>query len=373
MLADYYPPPLGAANMPASAAELRSHRVHTHTMPRARSEQSSAPAEPTKGAELCVEQIDLLNAALLDLALEYILPKVPLKALARLTLASRQAHALVLRAISAESFWEERSAVFDRITASRPTSSKELLWVVEQASGLVEEISCRASWHGGGQWRGDFLVCEAKELRLLFRALASQLTPPEIIKMVIETRPFKLRLTLNNPYPPPDPALSGPTGWASLGNGLPWELYDRRAAWTTELVLQLARALGLTETDELMEFASCLGGNLTDMARLLAADLPSGQRPAFYVTALSYEESASSAIEPLVALARGEPLHFVLDAITAFAAADEQETLAPFWEAEHAECFAAGFVEAWAKEVDFPRSWSLPDRLAVAHAVAGLG
>jgi len=295
---------------------------------------------------------------------------VPLKALARLTLASRQAHALVLRAISAESFWEERSAVFGRITASRPTSSKELLWVVEQVSGLVEEISCRASWHGGGQWRGDFLVCEAKELRLLFRALASQLTPPDIIKMVIETRPFKLRLTLNNPYPPPDPALSGPTGWASLGNGLPWELYDRRAAWTTELVLQLARALGLTETDELMEFASCLGGNLTDMARLLAADLPSGQRPAFYVTALSYEESASSAIEPLVALARGEPLQFVLDAITAFAAADEQETLAPFWEAEHAECFAAGFVEAWAREVDFPRSWSLRDRLAVAHAVA---
>ena len=88
------------------------------------------------------------------------------------------------------------------------------------------------------------------------------------------------------------------------------------------------------------------------------------------MTALSADHSASPAIEPLVALARGEPLQFVLDAITAFAAADEQETLAPFWEAEHAECFAAGFVEAWAREVDFPRSWSLPDRLAVAHAVA---
>ena len=297
---------------------------------------------------------------------------MPLKALACLTLASRPALALVLRAISAASFWDERSAVFDRITASPPTSKKELLWVVEQASGLVEKISCPPSWRGGGQWRGDFLVCEAKELRLLFRALASQLTPPEIIKMVIETRPFKLRLTLNNLYPPPDPALSVPTGWASLGDELPLALNasSRRAAWTTELTLQLARALGLAETDELMEFASCLGGNLTDMARLLAADLPSGQRPAFYVTALSYEESASPAIEPLVALARGEPLQFVLDAITAFAAADEQETLAPFWEAEHAECFAAGFVEAWAREVDFPRSWSLADRLAVAHAVA---
>ena len=57
------------------------------------------------------------------------------------------------------------------------------------------------------------------------------------------------------------------------------------------------------------------------------------------------------------------------DTITAFAAADEQELQDPFYEAEHAECFAAGFVEAWAREVDFPHSWSVPGRLAVAHAV----
>ena len=164
-------------------------------MPPARSagEHNSSPAEPTEGAGF-----DLLDAALLDLALEYILHKVPLKALACLTLASKQAHALVMRAISAASFWEERSAVFDRIKASRPISGKELLWVVEQASGLVEKISCPPSWRGGGQWRGDFQVWEDIELRCLFRALASPLTPPEIIKMVIETRPFKLRLTLRN-------------------------------------------------------------------------------------------------------------------------------------------------------------------------------
>ena len=328
-------------------------------------EHASAPAEPTDGAGFA-----LLDAALLDLALEYILPKVPLRALARLTLASREAHALVLQSISAASFWEERSAVFDRLRTSRPTSRKELLWVVEQASGLVEK---EFLLYSGGQWPRDFQMWEEIELPCLFRALVSPLTPPKIIKMVIETRPFKLRLMLPNSYPyrPPDPALSVPTGWASLGyDELAIALYDRRAAWTTELVLQLARALGLAETDELMDFASCLGGNLTDVAQLLAADLPPSQRPAFYVTALSADHSASPAIEPLVALAQGEPLQFVLDAITAFAAADEQETLAPFWEAEHAECFAAGFVEAWAREVDFPHSWSLPDRLAVAHAVA---
>ena len=97
-------------------------------------EHTSAPGEPTDGAGFV-----LLDPALLDLALEYILPKVPLKALARLTLASHSSHALVLRAISAASFWEERSAVFDRLRTSRPTSRKELLWVVEQASGLVEK------------------------------------------------------------------------------------------------------------------------------------------------------------------------------------------------------------------------------------------
>jgi len=331
-------------------------------------EPTSAPAEPTQGVGF-----DLLDAALLDLALEYILPKVPLKALARLTLASHSSHALVLRAISAASFWEERSAVFDRIKASRPISSKGLLWVVEQASGLVEKIPSRHPSLTSWEWRGDFQVCEAIELPWLFRALVSPLMPPEIIKMVIETRPFKLRLTLDKysyPYPPADPALSVPTGWASLGHELAMALHDRRAAWTTELVLQLARALDLIETDELMAFASWLCDNPIDVAHLLAADLPPSQRPAFYVTALSADHSASPAIEPLVALARGEPLQFVLDAITAFAAADERETLAPFWEAEHAECFAAGFVEAWAREVDFPRSWSLPDRLAVAHAVA---
>ena len=331
-------------------------------------EPTSAPAEPTQGVGF-----DLLDAALLDLALEYILPKVPLKALARLTLASHSSHALVLRAISAASFWEERSAVFDRIKASRPISSKGLLWVVEQASGLVEKIPSRHPSLTSWEWRGDFQVCEAIELPWLFRALVSPLMPPEIIKMVIETRPFKLRLTLDKysyPYPPADPALSVPTGWASLGHELAMALHDRRAAWTTELVLQLARALDLIETDELMAFSSWLCDNPIDVAHLLAADLPPSQRPAFYVTALSADHSASPAIEPLVALARGEPLQFVLDAITAFAAADERETLAPFWEAEHAEYFAAGFVEAWAREVDFPRSWSLPDRLAVAHAVA---
>ena len=333
-------------------------------------EHTSAPGEPTDGAGFV-----LLDPALLDLALEYILPKVPLKALARLTLASHSSHALVLKAISAASFSEERSAIYDRIMASRPTSSKELLWVVEQASGLVEKISCLPSWHGGGQyggqkWRGDFQLWEDIELLCLFQALASPLTPPEIIKMVIETRPFKLRMTMpNNGYPPPIPV---PTGWVGLGHDLPRALNasSRRAAWTTELTLQLARALGLTEAGELMDFASWLCDDPIDVAHLLAADLPPSQRPAFYVTALSADDSASPAIEHLVALARDEPLQFVLDSITAFAAADEQETFAPFWEAEHAECFAAGFVEAWAQEVDFPRSWSLPDRLAVAHAVA---
>ena len=143
---------------------------HTSAPGRVAGEHTSAPAEPTDGAGFC-----LLDAALLDLALEYILPKVPLRALARLTLASRQAHALVLRSISAASFWEERSAVFDRLRTSRPTSRKELLWVVEQASGLVERSFCPLR-QSGGQWPRAFQKWEETELPCFFRALVSLLT-----------------------------------------------------------------------------------------------------------------------------------------------------------------------------------------------------
>ena len=320
---------------------------------------------------------DLLDAALLDLCMEYILPKVPLKSLARLTLASGQAHALVLRAISTASFWEKRAAIYDRITATRPTSKKELLRIVEQASDLVE-----LSWFGGNHslttvWRSCFPACEATQLSCLFRALVSRLAPPQVIEMVQTLRPFKLRLA----HPAYARDWAKATGLVSLSR---YELKlcaksRCRAAWTAELVLQLARVLEVgcefeNDTgppDELMEFVSNGFGTVTpaDVARLLAAELPSSERPAFYVAALSFDCSASPAIEPLVALAQGEPLQFVFDTITAFADADEHELQDQFYEAEHAECFAAGFVEAWAREVDFPHSWSVPDRLAMVHAV----
>ena len=91
------------------------------------------------------------------------------------------------------------------------------------------------------------------------------------------------------------------------------------------------------------------------------------------MTALSFDCSASPAIEPLVALAQGEPLQFVFDTIAAFAVADEQESqdrncvYCP--PSVNADSYAADFVEAWAQQVDFPHSWSVPDRLAMAHAV----
>ena len=320
---------------------------------------------------------DLLDAALLDLCMEYILPKVPLKSLARLTLASGQAHALVLRAISAAGFWEKRTAIYDCITAARPTSKGELLRIVEQASDLVE-----LSWFGGNHslttvWRSCFPASEATQLSCLFRALVSRLAPPQVIEMVQTLRPFKLRLA----HPAYARDWAKATGLVSLSR---YELKlcaksRCRAAWTAELVLQLARVLEVgcefeNDTgppDELMEFVSNGFGTVTpaDVARLLAAELPSSERPAFYVAVLSFDGSASPAIEPLVALAQGEPLQFVFDTITAFADADEHELQDQFYEAEHAECFAAGFVEAWAREVDFPHSWSVPDRLAMVHAV----
>ena len=334
---------------------------------------------------------DLLDAALLDLCLEYILSKVPLKALACLTLASKQAHTLVLRATTIASFWEERTAIYGCITATRPTSKAEQLRIVEKASELVE-----LSWFGVPEttaWRGRFAAREAAQLPFMIRALVSRLAPSQVIEMVQTLRPFKLRLT--------HPGF----GLVSLEHELLlFANSHRRASWSCELVLQLARVLDQTMTFQLMEFAShgfgtvnpaavarllaaelpCrerpafflsaldskrVAGDPVDVARLFAADLLPSERPAFYVTALSSDNSASPAIAPLVALAQGEPLQFVFDTITAFAAADEQELQDPFYEAEHAECFAAGFVEAWAREVDFPHSWSVPGRLAVAHAV----
>ena len=291
---------------------------------------------------------DLLDAALLDLCLEYILPKVPLKALACLTLASGQAHALVLRAISVAVFWKARLAIYDCITAARPTSKGELHRILEKASEVPSE-------------------CEARQLSCLLKALVSQLAPPQIIEMVQTLRPFRILTHLAS-----GGRHAQTTGLVSLGHRLQLCADSRhRAAWTADLVLQLARGLDLTETYELVEFASYSFGAVSpaDVARLLAADLQPSERPAFYVTALSFDGSASPAIEPLVALAQGEPLQFVFDTITAFAAADEQESQDQFYEAEHAECFAAGFVEAWAREVAFPHSWSVPDRLAMAHAV----
>ena len=326
---------------------------------------------------------DLLDAALLDLCMEYILPKVPLKSLARLTLASGQAHALVLRAISAAGFWEKRTAIYDCITAARPTSKGELLRIVEQASELVE-----LSWFGGNHslttvWRSCFPACEATQLSCLFRALVSRLAPPQVIEMVQTLQPFKLRLTHPDDLPldaygrRPMPAAkaSGQSGLESLEEN---ELcaYSRHcAAWTAELVLQLARILNQTDACELMEFASNGFGtvNPADVARLFAADLQPSERPAFYITALSFDDSTYAAIEPLVALAQGEPLQFVLDTIAAFAVADEQESqdrncvYCP--PSVNADSYAADFVEAWAQQVDFPHSWSVLDRLAMAHAV----
>ena len=320
---------------------------------------------------------DLLDAALLDLCMEYILPKVPLKALARLTLASGQAHALVLRAISTASFWEKRAAIYNCITATRPTSKGELLRIVEQASDLVE-----LSWFGGNHslttvWRSCFPACEATQLSCLFRALVSRLAPPQVIEMVQTLQPFKLRLTHPDRAPydrRPMPAAKA-SGLESLEENNLCAYSRHCAAWTAELVLQLAPILNQTDACELMEFASNGFGtvNPADVARLFAADLQPSERPAFYITALSFDDSTYAAIEPLVALAQGEPLQFVLDTIAAFAVADEQESLdrncvyCP--PSVNADSYAADFVEAWAQQVDFPHSWSVLDRLAMAHAV----
>ena len=388
--------------------------------------------------------MDLFDAALLDLCMEYILPKVPLKALACLTLTSGQAHALVLRAISTASFWEKRAAIYDRIKAARPSSKGELLRIVEQASELVElaqietlrsspwrvvapvawlwdrqttlqpagpltlrlEQSLRLLLPAAGTtrydgkftidtaeagdeerdlefiMRGCFPASEATQLSCLFRALVSRLAPPQVIEMVQTLQPFKLRLTHPDDLPldaygrRPMPAAEA-TGLESL------EEYEvqlcadsrHRAAWTAELVLQLARILNQTDACELMEFASNGFGtvNPADVARLFAADLQPSERPAFYITALSFDDSTYAAIEPLVALAQGEPLQFVLDTIAAFAVADEQESqdrncvYCP--PSVNADSYAADFVEAWAQQVDFPHSWSVLDRLAMAHAV----
>ena len=389
--------------------------------------------------------MDLFDAALLDLCMEYILPKVPLKALACLMLTSGQAHALVLRAISTASFWEKRAAIYDRIKAARPSSKGELLRIVEQASELVElaqietlrsspwrvvapvawlwdrqttlqpagpltlrlEQSLRLLLPAAGTtrydgkftidtaeagdeerdlefiMRGCFPASEATQLSCLFRALVSRLAPPQVIEMVQTLQPFKLRLTHPDDLPldaygrRPMPAAkaSGQSGLESLEEN---ELcaYSRHcAAWTAELVLQLARILNQTDACELMEFASNGFGtvNPADVARLFAADLQPSERPAFYITALSFDDSTYAAIEPLVALAQGEPLQFVLDTIAAFAVADEQESqdrncvYCP--PSVNADSYAADFVEAWAQQVDFPHSWSVLDRLAMAHAV----
>ena len=184
---------------------------------------------------------DLLDAALLDLCLEFILPKVPLKALACLTLASGQAHALVLRAISLASFWEARLAIYDCITAARPTSKGELHRLVEKASELVELSQTTTAW------RLSFPVCEARQLPCLFRALVSQLAPPQIIEMVQTLRPFRILLT----HLASGGKHAQTTGLVSLGHKLQLCANSRnRAAWTADLVLQLARGLDLTETYE---------------------------------------------------------------------------------------------------------------------------
>ena len=385
--------------------------------------------------------LDLLDAALLDLCLEYILPKVPLKALACLTLASGQAHALVLRAISAASFWEQRAATCDRIKAARPSSKGELLRIVEQASELVElaatipfhlsfqrpqrvlqagvvapvlwlwdrqtalqpvgpltlrlEQSLRLLLPAAGTrryngqftidtaeagdeerdlefiMRGCFPACEAAQLPCLFNALVGQLAPPQVVEMVQKLRSFKIRLT--HPEREPMPAAKA-TGWESLKEGQLWAGSRHRAAWTAELVLQLACLLNQTDAYDLMVFASDGFGTVDpfDVARLFAADWQPSERPAFYISALSFEDSTCVAIEPLVALAQSEPLQFVFDTIAAFAAADEHESQyrdCVYCQGVNADSYAADFVEAWAQQVDFPHSWSVPDRLAMAHAV----
>ena len=83
----------------------------------------------------------------------------------------------------------------------------------------------------------------------------SQLAPPQIIEMVQTLRPFRIRLT---------PLASGgrhgqTTGLVSLGHKLQLCANSRnRAAWTADLVLQLARGVDLTETYEALEQSALL-------------------------------------------------------------------------------------------------------------------